>query len=288
MSRARAWLQLVRVPNLFTAAADVLAGYLFAGGEREGVNSLALLIFASVCFYAGGVTLNDVFDATRDALERPGRPIPSGAISRRAAGVFGAVLLAAGVGLCWFAGADALRIGAGLAGCIVFYDIVLKRTPLAPGAMGMCRALNLWLGMSVVAGWASGAAAYAAGMMWLYVTSVTFFARREAGVNSRMRLGVGLGGVLAAVCGLAALQGGVGVSRLVAIGATAGVVGAVGIRAVVSCAARDVQKAVGVFVLSLVLFDACLVVATRGAMEAGMVVVWLIPAVVLSKLFRVT
>ena len=36
-----------------------------------------------------------------------------------------------------------------LAGCIVLYDAVLKRTPLAPLAMGACRMLNVLLGMSL-------------------------------------------------------------------------------------------------------------------------------------------
>ena len=50
-----------------------------------------------VLLYAGGVVLNDVFDADLDAVERPERPIPSALISKKSAGIFGAVLLLFGI-----------------------------------------------------------------------------------------------------------------------------------------------------------------------------------------------
>ena len=70
--RARAYLELVRVPNLFTAAGDIFAGYLIVS-RGVGIEwpRLLALVAASVCLYAGGVVLNDYFDRDVDGVERP-------------------------------------------------------------------------------------------------------------------------------------------------------------------------------------------------------------------------
>ena len=71
--------------NVFTAASNVIAGFLIASGQWSPAVVLATLIAASACLYAAGMVLNDAFDAELDARERPERPIPSGRIARRAA-----------------------------------------------------------------------------------------------------------------------------------------------------------------------------------------------------------
>src|SRR5260221_228220 len=79
-SPLRTWLQLFRAPNLLTVPGDPIAGYLLAcfGAVEEG---LWPAIGASVCFYAGGLLLNDLADLAEDRRERPSRPLPSGAAS---------------------------------------------------------------------------------------------------------------------------------------------------------------------------------------------------------------
>src|SRR5207253_3833784 len=74
------WLRLMRLPNVFTAIADVAMGYLFV--QREVTDGLVLgcLIAASAALYTAGIVFNDVFDREIDAQERPFRPIPSGQI----------------------------------------------------------------------------------------------------------------------------------------------------------------------------------------------------------------
>ena len=81
----KAWLQLMRLPNVFTAAADVMMGYLVTHGTLRPASHFALLAAASCLLYLSGMILNDVFDAEVDAKERPERPIPSGRITHRAA-----------------------------------------------------------------------------------------------------------------------------------------------------------------------------------------------------------
>ena len=110
MNRLRTYAQLVRLPNVFTAFADIGLGSLgtwqltpeaFALGELGWVWSALFLMAASGCLYCGGMVFNDVFDLEQDKRERPSRPIPSGRVSRSAAAVFGAVLLTAGIGFAW-------------------------------------------------------------------------------------------------------------------------------------------------------------------------------------------
>ena len=74
-----AWWQLMRAANVFTAASNVIAGFLLVQRDWQPVGPLLLLILASVCLYEAGMMLNDVFDAELDAVERPERPIPVGA-----------------------------------------------------------------------------------------------------------------------------------------------------------------------------------------------------------------
>src|SRR5687768_15161994 len=95
--RARAYLELVRVPNLFTAAGDVFAGYLMLSrGVGVEWRDLLVLVAASVVLYAGGVVLNDYFDRDVDRVERPERPIPSGRVAPREVLAFGVRLLGLG------------------------------------------------------------------------------------------------------------------------------------------------------------------------------------------------
>src|SRR5437879_5854897 len=147
MSRLRTYAQLVRLPNLPSALADVCLGALAARALPERWLPFLLLLLATACLYCGGMVWNDYFDVDQDRRERPERPIPSGRISRREAGRFGAVLLAAGLLLAILAGLSVSRCGPGnsdltppvLAACLVaaifLYDGWLKRTPLGPVAM---------------------------------------------------------------------------------------------------------------------------------------------------------
>ena len=91
------WLELLRLPNVFTAIADVLAGFLFFHASFEPWQICALVVGASTMLYLSGMVLNDVMDREVDARERPERPIPSSRISLTAASSLGWSLLIGGV-----------------------------------------------------------------------------------------------------------------------------------------------------------------------------------------------
>ena len=212
-----AWAQLVRLPNVFTAFADIALGACAAGYPLDRPGVFALLLLASGCLYLSGMVWNDWFDRHEDAKARPFRPIPSGRISEWKA--FWAATALWGIGVFTSAAAMGLArrglessviwddIGFGLGIAILLYDGILKRTPLAPLGMGLCRFLNVLLGVSaaVPGSIPNEVALHIAGVVGVYIVGVTWFARTEEGVSSRRQL------VLAAVVMLVAAVGGLAV-----------------------------------------------------------------------------
>ncbi len=148
-------LRLVRFPNVFTAIADVTMGFLFVRGNLSPWHCFGLVAAASSCLYMAGMVLNDVFDLDQDRRERPHRPLPSGEMSVKQATCLGVGLLVVGVLLAMFMGQMCGAKSAGyrtwvtavvLAVAIVAYDGFLKRTPLGPISMGLCRCAEYFAG----------------------------------------------------------------------------------------------------------------------------------------------
>lgn len=225
LKKLLAYAQLFRLPNVFTAMADIAAGYLFVhASEAQSLQPwhiFALLVAASSLLYTAGMVLNDVCDFEQDRRERPDRPLPSGRVARGTARKIGWGFLLAGVALAWIAGylrpdpaltLIALPWRAGvvatlLAVMIVAYDRILKRTPLGPIAMGSCRFFNMLLGMSTASAMWTGGPPWTlyyeggqlliAGGLGVYVAGVTWFARTEAKESNSLQL-VGAIGVMVA------------------------------------------------------------------------------------------
>jgi 4-hydroxybenzoate polyprenyltransferase len=192
-TRLRALAELLRIPNVFTAAADILLGYLFTHRELSPWPLVAMLIGGSALIYSAGMALNDYFDRSLDAHERPSRPIPSGRVSAATARNLGFGFLIGGVALACGAAAFAGQprpalVAVSLAALVVLYTAALKNTPLAPLGMGGCRALNVLLGMSVMAGPWQQVNYVVAGGVGVYIAGVTWFARAEATESSRVSL----------------------------------------------------------------------------------------------------
>jgi len=146
----RTWLQLLRAPNLLTVPGDPVAGYFLA---CFGVTDTRMwpVIVASLCFYGGGLLLNDLADVAEDRRERPSRPLPSGAASRGAVIVVLSGLFLAALFLCWQVDLSTLCVGGALLCAIALYNLHTKRLPLIGAVnMGACRALSMLLGATAV------------------------------------------------------------------------------------------------------------------------------------------
>jgi 4-hydroxybenzoate polyprenyltransferase len=203
----RAYAQLLRLPNVFTAWADVLMGWMVGMGSLEPfllweppflpfwvVLPLYSALGASGCLYCAGMVWNDFFDVEEDRRDRPHRPIPSRRVSRLEAGILGGALMLAGLALTAISFVmDGNWHLLGTAGVlcllILLYDAWLKHTLLGALAMGACRFCNVLLGLiaaapELVDPWILGLP----GVIALYIVGVTWFARKEAGRSGSTEL----------------------------------------------------------------------------------------------------
>jgi 1,4-dihydroxy-2-naphthoate octaprenyltransferase len=146
-----AWAQLLRLPNLVTAVADVAAGISLAYGTLPGWGAVAALLTASVSLYAGGIVLNDAFDVDIDRRERPNRPLASTRIQMQNARYLGLLLLATGVVFAALAGVRSAILAAIIAALAYAYDARLKRHAVVGGlTLAGCRYFNLLMGVAIL------------------------------------------------------------------------------------------------------------------------------------------
>ncbi len=263
--RPRAALILGRVSNLPTVLSNAMAGIALAGvGTLDGiaggdaVGGVARAAIVLALFYVGGMYLNDAFDAKIDARERPGRPIPKGDASLAAVFAAGLMLIALGVALAALSGLQAGLCGGLLAGAILLYDALHKRTATAPAIMGLCRLLSYATAAAIAGG---GALApwmlLGAGGLFCHVVGLTFAARQEA--YDRLDnawplavLAVPLAGALWVALGNPA--------ALVLWAALAAATG-LALHRLFRRAPGDVPRAVAVLIAAIALYDAVLIAA---------------------------
>lgn len=295
-----AYAQLVRLPNVFTALADIgLAVLAVHGLSAQSLPEhwslvAGCLLAASACLYSAGMVWNDFFDVDQDRRERPFRPLPSGRVSRTTAARLGLGLLCAGLAFAALAGwrgqdwnGRALLVAGALALMILLYDSWLKRTWAGPLGMGSCRFLNVLLGLSVANELYRPWAFHLALIVGLYIVGVTWFARTEARISNQSSL------ASAAAVMLAALLLALPLPALMVPGSSSplfpyllvGFGFLVGIplgKAIAHPTPPLVQAAVKRAILGLVVLDAILASALAGT-AALLLVVLLIPALYLGR-----
>ncbi len=304
MTAIRPFLQLCRLPAVFTAMADICLGYLLvhvsllSGREQSPIDFL-LLLGTSATLYLCGMVWNDVFDRHVDANERPNRPIPSGRVSVRAAVIFAAILMLIGLSCAAIVGRNTLIVAGLLTLCLLAYDGGLKRTPLGPLAMGGCRFLNVILGAS--SDWLRFEQVWWRPQLWVaaglgvYIVGVTWFARTEARHSNRVHLGL-------ATCivnfGLAILIGWVARAPNPAVTPALFGLGVIGLSinrrllvAISDPSPDRVQGAIKTMLLSVIMLDATLIFAKLGQPGAGYAVATaalLVPSMMLGRWIKLT
>lgn len=292
-----AWLRLLRLPTVFTALSNVLCGYFLAQQPQlldlPRHSSLWLLLTASCGLYLGGMVLNDFFDAALDAKERPERPIPSGRITRKAAGILGFLLLGGGTLAAAAVGLQSFSTALLIALSVLSYNAVFKATVFGPCFMAACRLFNLLLGASTLPLTAPAAAPVfmAACSLFIYILGVTWFSRSEAGTTSRRGLLTGLTLVLVGLLADAFLVSRHAAGPEMLRGSAMGLLLLglnVSMRAAAAISAARpqlLQQTVGLMLLSLIFRDAMLVFAVTGNAQLALVVIsLLIPASLLKRI----
>ncbi|WP_235528468.1 UbiA-like protein EboC [Pedobacter sp. Leaf194] len=155
MGKLFAYLRIMRPANIVTSVADILAGIAISGILINGNGTPWLTIFclclSTACLYGGGIVFNDVFDAELDKTERPERAIPSGIISLTNATILGTALLISGIVLAALTSSTSGLLAFGVSCFALLYNKIGKHHPFfGPLTMGICRGLNLLLGLSIV------------------------------------------------------------------------------------------------------------------------------------------
>lgn len=192
----KGYLRLTRPANLPTAAADVLAGIAISGFfavpslwqqlDPGNIMPVVYLVCSSVFLYAAGVVLNDVLDYRLDREERPERPIPSGLVPLRSAALLGGILMLIGVMLAFFAGQLSGYISVLLGFSILIYDAVGKHHNFfGPLNMGLCRGLNLLLGITILGNLGPWGIAF---IPIIYISAITMISRGEVHGNNKVHI----------------------------------------------------------------------------------------------------
>ena len=309
-SKFRAYLELLRLPNVFTAIADVIMGYWFAlaiagvndagSPDTEG-GSLILLILSSSCFYLAGMVLNDYFDRNKDLQERPARPIPSRRVPESTALWLGTQLLVLGILLAATLSfisqtPSTFLIALALASAVVAYDGAFKKNWLGPLGMGACRALNVLMGMSIIEGTISifpASHLVIIGGIGVYIVGLTWFARTEAEHSNRLFLSIS---ILIMGLGLGCLYS---FPQLLPVDKTlvrlnTGIWFAfwflVALQIIYRCGKAvwepnptNVQVGVKFCLLTLIVLDAAIIFAVQGQEKALIILALLIPTIFLGK-----
>lgn len=290
MKKLSAYLQLVRLPNIFTAVADVLAGYfLVTGGRVQDPAALSGLLLASAGIYAAGCALNDLHDREEDAVARPTRPIPAGKVS--VPEVWGVVILlfAGSVGLALLAGSTSFFMAVPLVLLVIAYDTITKdMVVLGPLTMGGCRALNLLFGMSCGLTWE--AILIFPLLSLVYVFSLTLLSRFETGGNLGNTGKAALAGIGSVVLLLfaGALSGAMKPDSLIFLLLLIVFAGPAVVAGVAAATPEALGKAVKYLVLAIPLLDAVYVSGVYGWQVGLPVALCLVPALVIARYMYVT
>lgn len=289
-NRIRSYLELIRFPNLFTAMADVLAGYLIVRATAIEWIDVGSLVLASCCIYAGGCALNDFHDRHLDARERPLRPIPSGRTTAGEALFLSCLLFAGGIGAAFAAGRVSGMTALILVFLVALYDLTLKARDLwGPVNMAACRVLNLLLGMSV-AFYPLGLPALFPVLTFGYVFALTILSlfEVEGGLGSRGAV-IFAGPLLVLfVMVLLTAAGRLNKGSLAYLAVWVVISGLPLILAAVRPSPAKVGRAVKYLILGIPLLDAAYVSGIHSWTYGLPVALCILPAVLLARMFYVT
>ncbi|MGY5151459.1 MAG: UbiA family prenyltransferase [Candidatus Nitrosopumilus sp. bin_6a] len=144
------YLQLVRIPGIFTAFSNVLIGH-FSPLSITEVISFPFLLLTSGMLFCSGMIFNDYFDLKIDKKERPNRPLPSGKIPKQNALFLGIIFVILANFFAFVVGYYSLVISLIMTAVIISYNYKLKFISfLGIINLSLIRFLNVLLGFSII------------------------------------------------------------------------------------------------------------------------------------------
>ncbi|HEU5220796.1 MAG TPA: UbiA family prenyltransferase [Candidatus Nitrosotalea sp.] len=289
------YLQLARLPNAFTSPTNVVAGYLAVTpiSELNYVN-LGILMASSMLFYVSGVIFNDYFDIEVDRKERPSRPLPSGAISKKTTIQIAIVLMASAITLAFFVSWSSFVISLFLASMIIGYDYRLKNNKIfSPITMGGTRFLNIIMGASpALLSFHTNLSelGFVASSVFAYVVVITLFSKKElSGIKSK-RHTIVLFSIIYAIISAITIVTFLGLFKtwsLVILVPYTIIMSFIFKQALVGDAS-SIQRVIKNMVISIIILDSIFVSGVAGLSYGLSTLLFLLPAILLSKKFYVT
>ncbi len=188
----RQYIILVRLPNIFTAASNILSGYftIVATVSSSFINLHLLylvgLMTSSSLLYLAGIVFNDYFDIEIDKKERLTRPLPSGKITKRKALTIAISSMIAANVITLVINWTSFIIAIILTTIIIAYDYGLKHNNITgPIIMGLARSINVILGASpalstlLLSVTASKMLLFIAISLFLYIVAISILSKKE-------------------------------------------------------------------------------------------------------------
>ncbi len=126
----KSYIALIRPVNFIITGISIYVSCLLAGGIH---NQFIQMLFASLggaLISAGGMVINDVFDIEIDKINKPNRPLPSGAITKFDAMMYYAALSGAGLMMSAYTSTIAFIVAFVAVPIIFLYSYKFKATPL--------------------------------------------------------------------------------------------------------------------------------------------------------------
>ena len=93
-------IALLRLPYwLMTGGLSLLTAFAIAKGAFPNIQTILLIFFSMACITSAGFAVNDYFDKESDAVIKPKRPLPSGALSLKQVVAISIILFVIGLAL---------------------------------------------------------------------------------------------------------------------------------------------------------------------------------------------
>ncbi|MEM3607778.1 MAG: geranylgeranylglycerol-phosphate geranylgeranyltransferase [Candidatus Bathyarchaeia archaeon] len=150
MDRIRGSLRLIRPVNSAMMGLAVAIGVFMASKGAAPWTSYILGFSVGFLLTAGTMCINDYYDRGIDAVNAPGRPIPSGQVTPGYSLGLGVLLAASGLAVSALINIPALMIAAASVALMAYYNVHGKRTGL-PGNLivSICVSLPFLFGGAV-------------------------------------------------------------------------------------------------------------------------------------------
>ncbi len=124
------YITLIRPVNFFITAFSILVSCLLAGGTQTQLLPMIFASLSGALIGGGGMVINDILDIEIDRINKPNRPLPSGAITKYDALMFYGALTGFGLIMSAYVTRSAFIIAFVAVPAIFLYSRKFKATPL--------------------------------------------------------------------------------------------------------------------------------------------------------------